>query len=134
MNQNHLRNDTIPIHYKNTRFNKNPPCTKLMIVLTYHVLGILACHHILQGHVMNAEYSKSFPQYHHCFAIRDKHPGPVDIAIILRTNATAHSSDTIKDVLWHWGVQSVITCFNPPNFSLCYYDLNPKPKQPLHGK
>jgi len=62
-----------------------------MIILIHDVQGVLASYPVPQAQAMN-EYA--------CSAMRDKHSGLAETAVIMHDNAT-HLSHTVKNVLWH---------------------------------
>jgi len=52
----------------------------------------------------------------------------------IKGNARAHSIDTVKSVLWHWGYEMLQHLLCSPDLSPCDYNLIPKTEKYLHMK
>lgn len=116
------------------KVRQNPSPTKLMIILAYDSQGVLVCHPVREGRTVNAQYYKSFLQYHLRRAVREKRPELLDNAIILHDNATSHTADTVRRCLQRWGWEVLQHPPYSPDLSPCDFDLIPKVKKPLRGK
>ena len=108
------------------------PPVKLMVILAYDTQGVILCHFVPRGEIVNAQYYAAYLQNHLHRTARRKW-SQLQIVIILHVNATELKAIGVRDLLrrWRWEV------LEHPLYSLdlshCDYDLIPKLKAPLRG-
>ena len=96
-----------------------------MIILASDVQGVIFCHFVPHGEIVNAQYYVAYLKNHLRRTVRRKWPQLQD-AIILHDNATPYKAICVKDLLRRWRWEVLEHPPYSPDLSPCNYGLIPK--------
>ena len=114
------------------KFPHNPSPVKLMVILAYDVQGVILCHIVPRGELVNAQYYAAYLQNHLRRAARRKRLQLQNVifCIIMLLHIRRFVTGIYYDAADGEALE------HPPyspDLSLCDYDLIPKLKAPLRG-
>ena len=98
---------------------------ELVVILAYDVQGVILCHSVPHGEIVNAQYYAAYLQNHLRRAFRCKRPQLQNV-IILHDNATAYKETCVGDLLRRWRWEVLEHPPYSPDLLPCDYDLIPK--------